>query len=166
MKEYLLIAFLWIRCTQIKAWTRSIQLPLPRIKKLSLQYAYLGDQSDEVAFRVSSQNDFYPSNTDENKRQIAGTMGDIMSSESIISDSKRMSEIGGLTTSDGGTLASKYGICSKLDRMAVTANGNLQRLFSSYYDAPVSVVVESCKQRTPELWDRVVHLKVFDTVSC
>ena len=63
--------------------------------------------------------------------------------------------------------------------MALTANGNLQRLVSSYYDAPVSVVVDSCVMRaattnratgtatsllpstTPKTWDRTVHLTVF-----
>ena len=46
------------------------------------------------------------------------------------------------------------------------ANGNLQRLFSSYYDAPVHVVVDKCVQRTDTTWDRVVHLTVFGEKFC
>lgn len=40
------------------------------------------------------------------------------------------------------TLAKRYGIHHPLDRMALTANGNLQRLICSYYDSPVSVTVD------------------------
>ena len=43
-----------------------------------------------------------------------------------------------------GSLAKQFGIHHPLDRMALTANGNLQRLVSSYYDAPVQVLVDSC----------------------
>lgn len=34
-----------------------------------------------------------------------------------------------------------------MERIALTANGNLQRIFSSYYDAPVHVHVDSCARR-------------------
>jgi len=77
------------------------------------------------------------------------------------------------------TLQSTYGIDHPLDRMALTANGNLQRLVASYYDAPVSVVVESCVLRdndnnnnndddnnNQQVWDRVVHLQVFEQTFC
>jgi len=81
------------------------------------------------------------------------------------------------------TLASKYGIRHPLDRMALTANGNLQRLVASYYDAPVRVVVQSCVLRQPsssssllqqqqqsppppQVWDRVVHLQVHNRTFC
>jgi len=84
----------------------------------------------------------------------------------------------GVTQECGGTLAETYGIHCRLDRMALMANGNLQRLFSSYYDAPVSVVVDRCDRRktsTPthneqqnqkQIWDRLVHLKVYNQVFC
>ena len=93
----------------------------------------------------------------------------------------------GLVTSTGGTLTSEYGQkvpnLSPLDRIALTANGNLQRIFSSFYDAPVHVHVEQCIKRASHatagrggrsmneglgedaVWDRVVHLSVFDQVS-
>merc|ERR1712086_455359 len=66
--------------------------------------------------------------------------------------------------------------------MAVTANGNLQRLFSSYYDSPVVVEMVQCtrqqnqkqKQKSASsigdgdvdatasaIWDRRVLLKIF-----
>ena len=79
------------------------------------------------------------------------------------------------------TLASKYGITNPLDRLLLTANGNLQRLVASYYDAPVTVVVQSCTPRRsltvvaqptttivaaaaacpPQIWDRCVQLQVL-----
>jgi hypothetical protein len=93
----------------------------------------------------------------------AGTLGDIMSDEAQ-QDSESGLSRAGLVTLDGGTLAARFGIHSRLDRMALTANGNLQRLFSSYYDEPVHVVVDRCKQVSQELWDRIVHLTVLDQV--
>jgi hypothetical protein len=132
----------------------------------------------------------------------AGTLGDIMSNEDleqtnhtvavdhgmlnshieleesshIISPTKS-----GLVTQVGGTLQSQFGSkitnLSPLDRIALTSNGNLQRIFSSYYDAPVHVHVDSCVQRQPQpnlndddissdaIWDRNVRLIVFDQVS-
>jgi hypothetical protein len=51
--------------------------------------------------------------------------------------------IGGLSrAAEEDTLAKRYGIRHPLDRMALTANGNLQRLICSYYDAPVSVTLD------------------------
>jgi hypothetical protein len=47
-----------------------------------------------------------------------------------------------------GYLASHFGIYHPLDRLALTANGNLQRLLASYYDAPVTVEVEYCTLRS------------------
>ena len=83
----------------------------------------------------------------------------------------------GLVTTSQYGLAKAFGIVHPLDRMAVTANGNLQRLFSSYYDAPVYVVVDYCRpasslshpQATPsttKIWDRRVHLMVHNTTFC
>lgn len=50
--------------------------------------------------------------------------------------------------------------------LSLVANGNLQRLFSSYYDAPVHVVVDSCDQVSPKCWNRVIHLTVHDKQFC
>ena len=59
----------------------------------------------------------------------------------------------GLVTTTGGTLQSEFAIkmngqISPLERIALTANGNLQRIFSSYYDAPVHVIVDKCHLQT------------------
>lgn len=152
----------------------------------------------------------------------AGTLGDIMSDPSDVTNCKEVMQNGGvcvetryfrdsllgwnvtanrtemrkvtssgLVTSTGGTLTAQFGQkipnLSPLDRIALTANGNLQRIFSSFYDAPVHVHIDKCVKRGFELdyscdhdeyynldnqdgggdavWDRVVHLSVFDQVS-
>jgi hypothetical protein len=125
--------------------------------------------------------------TDDDK--ISGaTLGDIMSDGGGLqmtshssSGTRKSTGIDSTSSSSSSTLARQYGIKHPLDRMALTANGNLQRLVSSYYDAPVSVVVDSCMLRkattngatstdsttsllpstTPKVWDRTVHLTVF-----
>ncbi len=114
----------------------------------------------------------------------AGTFGDIMSEQPPFSSppspldemNDKNTEIEtsevrhGLVTSTGGTLQSKYGSkisnLSPLDRIALTANGNLQRIFSSYYDAPVQVHVEKCerKESSNSIWLRTVNLSVFGQV--
>lgn len=109
-----------------------------------------------------------------------GTLGDIMSSApSSLGDEEGEEPVfsslpaslfhhSGLVTSSSRneTLAAKFGITHPLDRMALTANGNLQRLFSSYYDAPVFVHVDYCQARDDKgiVWDRVVHLNVHNQV--
>ena len=126
----------------------------------------------------------------------AGTLGDIMSRENEDTDgpisqpaadlSPALPRSDGLVTTaiPSGSLASRFGIDHPLDRMALTANGNLQRLVSSYYDAPVQVLVDSCDMlsgfENPESfqininrpnavpkakrWDRVVYLTVHNQV--
>jgi hypothetical protein len=109
-----------------------------------------------------------------------GTLGDIMSSTlTSLGDDEGEEPVlpaslplryhhPGLVTSSSRneTLAAKFGIIHPLDRMALTANGNLQRLFSSYYDAPVHVQVDFCQARDTDgiVWDRVVHLNVHQQV--
>ena len=110
----------------------------------------------------------------------AGTFGDIMSqpNNDDVQD--------GLVTSESYSLEDIYDISSPLDRIALTANGNLQRLFSSYYDAPVVVEMVHCtkqKEQNPKQtdyesdknpplstfsasWNRRVMLKVFDRTFC
>jgi hypothetical protein len=142
----------------------------------------------------------YPENAPKAK-VLPGTLGDIMSrGDDVLGDSSSSSQGGtaasaaaaaepvGLVTTamiSGTTLANRFGIEHPLDRMALTANGNLQRLVSSYYDAPVQVVVDFCEpvigvqQRsmaTPntmqqyskpqvKTWERIVHLTVHNKVS-
>ena len=72
----------------------------------------------------------------------------------------------GLVTSETYSIAQVYGIHHPLDRMAVTANGNLQRLFSSYYDSPVRVLVDYSRRVSTSEWDRRVHLTVFNQTFC
>ena len=76
----------------------------------------------------------------------------------------------GLVTKESQSLQHTYGITNPLDRMAITANGNLQRLFSSYYDAPVVVRVEHCTPQPRETeaasWTRRVALQLFNQTFC
>ncbi|KAL3772608.1 hypothetical protein ACHAWU_002514 [Discostella pseudostelligera] len=58
--------------------------------------------------------------------------------------------IDGLVTKEGGELNFRYNCnFTPMERIALTANGNLQRIFSSYYDAPIHVRVDSCVRRRP-----------------
>ena len=129
----------------------------------------------------------------------AGTLGDIMSEDATTTSSMsnknntndninqdvptENTPKSGLVTSTGGTLQAQFGHkisnLSPLDRIALTANGNLQRIFSSYYDAPVHVYVDSCEKTiqngqqqsleedmtSSSIWHRKVHLSVFGQVS-
>lgn len=108
----------------------------------------------------------------------AGTFGDIMSEppspippSSPVDDNVDNIVKRGLVTSTGGTLQSQFGSkisnLTPLDRIALTANGNLQRIFSSYYDAPVHVHVDKCERKdsSSAIWLRTVNLSVFGQVS-
>ena len=68
----------------------------------------------------------------------------------------------GLVTCAGGTLQSQFGHkisnLSPIDRIALTANGNMQRIVSSFYDAPVHVYVERCKQRGATTLTLTLHM--------
>jgi hypothetical protein len=93
-----------------------------------------------------------------------GTLGDIMSRgkngllatspTTPFAPSESMDKRDGLitTATPEGTLASRFGIHNPLDRMALTANGNLQRLVSSFYDAPVEVLVDYCELQDSKEW--------------
>jgi len=138
----------------------------------------------------------------EYAKAASGTLGDIMSgindtiggspTPQVPKDPSSPSEKrDGLVTKaiPSGTLLSQFGIDHPLDRMALTANGNLQRLVSSYYDAPVEVLVEFCLQideeeadtdfaifppivngrnhkRQVKRWERLVHLSVHNRTFC
>ena len=78
------------------------------------------------------------------------TLGDIMTSSSNSGSSnipRPNQPNGGLVLYPRFPLAETYGFSNPLDRMVLTANGNLQRLISSYYDSTVSVYVDYCDQR-------------------
>jgi hypothetical protein len=52
-------------------------------------------------------------------------------------------------SSSSSSLRQQYQIGHPLDRMVLTANGNLQRLISSYYDTEVTVRIQYCTVRDP-----------------
>ena len=90
-----------------------------------------------------------------------GTLGDIMSVKDDITSSNTPTSLNnntnnnlhnihdGLVTKEGGELNKRFKGCNftNMERIALTANGNLQRIFSSYYDEPVVVHVDSCTRR-------------------
>lgn len=78
-----------------------------------------------------------------NEKDDSGSATASTKSTTTATTTTTLGDIMGLVTESEG-LAAHYGIHHPLDRMALTANGNLQRLVSSYYDAPVSVVVDYC----------------------
>ena len=69
-------------------------------------------------------------------------------------DNNTLSHDEGLVTVAGGTLQVRFGEkipnLTPLERIALTSNGNLQRIFSSYYDAPVHVHVDRCEMRSSD----------------
>jgi chorismate-pyruvate lyase len=130
---------------------------------------------DTSSSSSSSSSKLSNSQQQQQQQYQGGTLGDIMSptrgdDELLFQD--------GLVTSEAYSLAAVYGIDNPLDRMAVTANGNLQRLFSSYYDAPVEVILDYCNKDDDEnddendeegsssVWDRCVHLAVWNQTFC
>lgn len=128
----------------------------------------------------------------------SGTLGDIMSGltndasltinsssssfavalSSSNSDNLSSKVIDGLVTKEGGELNNRFRCnFSPMERIALTSNGNLQRIFSSYYDAPVHVHIDFCSRRatttnhssTAEaaaMWDRVVHIHIHGQTIC
>ena len=97
-----------------------------------------------------------------------GTLGDIMSGSSqddLITflqsnatpipgannhyqQSSSSDVIDGLVTKEGGELNKRFNCnFTPMERIALTSNGNLQRIFSSYYDAPVHVHIDFCERR-------------------
>jgi len=123
-----------------------------------------------ISLKGSNSNSSSSIEFKKESRYGGGTLGDIMSS--------------GLVTVPRLPLAETFGFFNPLDRMVLTANGNLQRLVSSYYDSAVSVYVDSCTPRLSAstqsalsstqsqssdvvvVWDRVVHLMVFNQTFC
>ncbi|KAL7453412.1 hypothetical protein ACHAWC_005097 [Mediolabrus comicus] len=104
---------------------------------------------------------------DENEIDIvgSGTLGDIMSGPAATDTKQTLSSsqssfpssttdinnkkvIDRLVTKEGGELNTRFNCnFSPMERIALTSNGNLQRIFSSYYDAPVHVHIDFCCRR-------------------
>jgi chorismate-pyruvate lyase len=129
-----------------------------------------------------------------NSSIIEGSFGDIMSNYAkdkrtssmwkanlILQDTFNVSSIpiSGLVTDSGGTLQRSFGpkaqgYLTPLERIALTANGNLQRIFSSYYDAPVHILVQRCERQQQKqqqhdeaaVWHRQVLLTVHSQIFC
>uniref|UniRef100_A0A7S2L0C0 Uncharacterized protein n=1 Tax=Leptocylindrus danicus TaxID=163516 RepID=A0A7S2L0C0_9STRA len=176
-------------------------LTVPKIKGLKYERDYIKFQlsyskEDHSEERISAE--VLRSRTIEEQTFVNGTeattdnLGDIMTTpveieeiktsisplfrNNVVLKSENKATQGGLKTTSGGSLQARFGVTppfSALDRIALTANGNLQRIVSSFYDSPVTVVVNSCVER-PRLcasenagvWDRSVDLKVYNKRFC
>lgn len=55
---------------------------------------------------------------------------------------------------------------SSLERVVITANGNLQRIMSAYYGAPVTVKINKCIKVSADVFDREVELMVDGRSFC
>lgn len=53
-----------------------------------------------------------------------------------------------------------------LERIALSAEGDLQRIISSYYNSAVSVDIKHCTEMEPGIFDREVDLSVKGKVFC
>ena len=71
-----------------------------------------------------------------------------------------------MSTDTRASFASLPAKFSPLERLLLTANGNLQRLISSYYNAPVTVTIVRNNQIDAGLFDREVVLRVFGLEFC
>jgi hypothetical protein len=135
---------------------------------------YLQDDETNGGFNTTSRGRSGSIRPATNTSSAAATpgFGDIMSPSS--DDADVLFRDGLVTsTTKNCSLSKMYGIHHPLDRMAVTANGNLQRLFSSYYDSPVTVVVDhstplllSDAVSSTSCWERRVRLQVFEQTFC
>ena len=105
------------------------------------------------------------------------SLGDIMKSSFASSNDQYNNQSN--TTTTALSLASRYNITGPLDRLLLTANGNVQRLVSSYYDAPVQVVVRQFDKISKEesnatinspnvmaTFTRLVELQVLNQTFC
>ncbi|CAN0329448.1 unnamed protein product [Pylaiella littoralis] len=53
-----------------------------------------------------------------------------------------------------------------MERVVLTANGNLQRMMSSYYNSPVTVDIKYCREVEPSVYEREVEISIFGRVFC
>jgi len=164
-----------------------------RQRRMTIAHAYLDDGSSPVNGNNSQKSLLPPQAPPEVDFTGAGTLGDIMSKQSA--ESGLVTTDGGLLHKKFGiespldrmALTGRHCVHvsdAALCRLASSAshshlahpfisylptyiaNGNLQRLFSSYYDAPVHVVVDTCDQTTEKTWNRIVHLTVHGQTFC
>ena len=59
-----------------------------------------------------------------------------------------------------------HGEFSPFERVILTANGNLQRIMSAYYGAPVHVKINKCNRVGDETFDREVDIYVGEYAFC
>lgn len=191
---YIVTFLIYIKMYPTKAFS---WIPLIHLRGTSLA-AYInpdiGLTNRGCESRNTTFNDVVPATVQDSEVVVEdidiigpGTLGDIMaeSSRNNAWTNPQTAVIDGLVTKEGGELNNKFGCrFSPMERIALTANGNLQRIFSSYYDAPIHVHVDSCVRRGAKssaidsiadrfafmidkdgaVWDRVVHLHVHDQV--
>ena len=134
---------------QLKNFNSTTKIPFSKNQTMSLISSTTNDKQinpkldERTSTQLSSQNTKIDTNDSSNIFLPTTTLdGDTSSVES------------GLVTTTGGTIRAKYskkmnGYITPLERIALTANGNLQRIFSSFYDAPVHVIVDKCQLRIP-----------------
>ena len=176
------------------------------------QLSSLVDSTTDNTIQRNSTNPNGSINGEEVDVVGGGTLGDIMASVDDTTTSSNTPTLNnnttnnnlhnyihdGLVTKEGGKLNKRFKGCNftNMERIALTANGNLQRIFSSYYDEPVVVHVDSCTRRdnsidsgsrdsavmnglcdtyqltsTPNdnndaIWDRVVYIQVHNQTIC
>eukprot|EP01038_Epipyxis_sp_PR26KG_P008889 gene8889-11988_t len=58
------------------------------------------------------------------------------------------------------------GSFTPMERIVLSANGNLQRILSAYYGAPINVVIRKCDEVEPSVFDREVDLVMSNQVIC
>ena len=134
-------------------------------------------KDDDIDGAVETASAFDPAST-RVATETGGTLGDIMNSEppSSSSSAAALLSTSGLVTNENLSLNDRFPNCNftPMERIALTANGNLQRIFASYYDTPVTVRVIGCvlRQQPQEeedetmVWDRVVHVRVYNRTVC
>ncbi|CAN0049591.1 unnamed protein product, partial [Hapterophycus canaliculatus] len=67
------------------------------------------------------------------------------------------------TGRQGGGLLQHF---DAMERVVLTANGNLQRVISSYYNSPVTVDITYCEEVEPSVYEREVEISIFGRVFC
>ena len=80
--------------------------------------------------------------------------------------SAHLGDVGGTDLAADLALARGPISFSPLERIVLTANGNLQRILASYHDAPVAVEVLAHERVRLGLWRRRVRLAVAGRVAC
>ena len=169
--RYIVFELSLLLCASVYAWV----LPRQQRYRTCLSYEKSGNMTaiirNEAALEVTYESDFSTrtiatgDTTSTAPSTITTSLGDIMA-RGLQTESFVDALTG--TNENATTLATAFGLTNPLDRLVLTANGNLQRLIASYYDADVSVRVEECSFRNdnPNVWDRTVYLKVLGVEFC